>query len=114
MSQSIVVEILLSVLAVMIGIGSFVGASRANKAQADGAKSAIDANAYLRAKEIYEGAIDALQDQIVALREQMVSLDTELTKLQQTNRNLILRVSELQDTNLELIKQIGELKGLEH
>lgn len=111
MSQSVIVEVLLAVLTVAIGVGSFLGASRANRAQTVGAQAAIDAAAYERAKEIYESAIDTLQEQIQALRVQMTSLDTEVTKLQQTNRNLLLRVTELQDTNTKLTTQISHLKG---
>jgi len=110
MSPTIIVQILLAVLTVMVGLGAFIGANRANASQAAGAKSAIDAAAYERAKQIYESAIDTLQEQIQALREQMMSLDQEVIKLQQTNQSLVLRVAELQVTNHDLTEQISELR----
>jgi cell division protein FtsB len=108
--QSIIVEILLSVLAVMIGVGSFVGASRANKLQSESAQTAIDATAYQRAREIYESAIDTLQEHVTGLREQMITLDSEVAKLQETNRSLMLQVSELQATNRDLTIQVAGLQ----
>jgi len=110
MSQNVIIEILLAVLTVAIGVGSFVGASRANSSQAAGTRAAIDAAAYERAKLIYESAIDTLQEQIQALRVQMSTLDEEVIKLQRTNQSLMIRVGELQATNSELTKQISELK----
>ena len=111
MSQSVIVEILLAVLTLAIGVGSFIGASRANSSQAAQARAAIDAAAYERAKQIYESAIDTLQEQIKALREQMTHLDKEVNKLQATNQSLVLRVAELQHTNNELTTQIADLRS---
>ena len=110
MSPTVIVQILLAVLTVMVGLGAFIGANRANTSQAAGTQSAIDAAAYERAKQIYESAIDTLQDQIQGLREQMTNLDQEVIKLQQTNQNLVMRVAELQRTNEELTTQISELR----
>jgi peptidoglycan hydrolase CwlO-like protein len=110
MSQSVIVEILLAVLTLAIGIGSFVGASRANSSQAAGMKASIDAAAYERAKQIYESAIDTLQEQIQGLRDHLNGLDDEIGKLQVNNRNLMLRISELQQTNDQLTTQLSNLR----
>ena len=111
MSSSIIVEILLAVLAAMVGLGSFVGANRAGRLQATGTLADIDAKAYERARVIYESAIDTLNDHVVNLRAQMKSLDEEITRLQATNRSLIQQVSELQSTNRALIVQVSELQA---
>jgi|SRR5690242_5680539 len=111
MSSSVIVEILLAVLAAMVGLGSFVGANRAGRLQATGTLADIDSKAYERAKVIYESAIDTLQDHVLTLRDQMKTLDSEVAKLQATNRSLIQQVSELQATNRDLTIQVSELQA---
>ena len=110
MSSSIIIEILLALLAAMVGLGSFVGANRAGRLQATGTLADIDAKAYERAKVIYESAIDTLQEHVLILRDQMKNLDAEVTRLQETNRSLIQQVSEMQAVNRDLTIQVSELQ----
>lgn len=110
MDGATVVEILLAVLTVAVGVGTYLGAGRAGRMQAAGTLADIDAKAYERAKMIYESAIDTLQEHVTTLRGQMGVLDEEVAKLQVTNRSLILQVSELQVTNTQLTHQVTELQ----
>lgn len=110
MSSATIVQILLALLTVAVGVGTYLGAGRAGRLQASGTLADIDAKAYERAKMIYESAIDTLQEHVTGLREQMSVLDREVAKLQSTNRSLIIQVSELQDTNHSLTVQVRDLQ----
>lgn len=103
MSDSLIIQILLGVLALMIGVGSFVGASRAAKVQAVGMKASVEANAYQRATDIYEGAIDSLKDQVTRLREEIAALSLEVETLRRSNHAMADQVTELREANLRLI-----------
>lgn len=103
MSDSLIIEILLGVLALMIGVGSFVGASRAAKVQAIGVQKSVEANAYQRATDIYEGAIAAMDGQLHRLRADIVALEHEVNKLRVSNVKLSTEVSELQEANIRLL-----------
>ena len=107
MDSSLIVEILLGVLSVAIAFGSYIGASRVNRAQAETATTEIDAQAYQRAREIYESAIDALEEHVNRLKVQMVALGEEVTKLQASN-------AELHYTNIRLNVQVKELQSANH
>ena len=101
MTQSLIIEILLAVLALAIGVGSFIGANRAGKAQADVAIVNIDAQAYERAQQIYESAISTLERRVTYLEGQvdhltiqnaqlaleLESVKQENAKLRENNRN---------------------------
>ena len=104
MASSLIIEILLGLVAVMIGLGSFIGANRVEKLKANVSIADIDADAYERAKGIYESAIKALEGHVVRLREQMDILDVEVRKLQSSNRDLYLN-------NVELTTQVAEMRA---
>lgn len=113
MSESLVVEILLGVLALAIGIGSFVGASRAAKVQAIGVRRGVEAGAYQRATDIYESAITSMESQMTRLREETVrlrqeiaALNTEVDKLHVSNRELATEVIDLRNANMQLINDL--------
>jgi predicted RNase H-like nuclease (RuvC/YqgF family) len=95
MTDSTIIEILLAVLALMIGVGSFIGATRASKAQSDVAIINIDAQAYERAQQIYESAISTLERRVTSLEGQVERLNTqndelsrELARLRRENDDL--------------------------
>lgn len=106
MSDSLIIQILLGVLALMIGVGSFVASSRAAKVQAVTVKSGVEAEAYNRATAIYEGAIHSMEAQIGRFREEVALLNTEVEKLRASNLRLSTEVTELQATNLELLAEM--------
>ena len=95
MTDSTIIEILLAVLAVMIGLGSFIGATRASKAQSEVAIVNIDAQAYERAQNIYESAISTLERRVTYLENQVEGLS-------QANDQLSRKVAALQRENDDL------------
>jgi cell division protein FtsB len=105
MSQSLIVEILLAVLALMIGVGSFIGASRANAKQAITARDAVDQKAYERAQTIYEKAIGILETQVDGLQRRVEALETQVDTLTNSNDALMLEIGRLRAINDELSKQ---------
>lgn len=108
MSDSTLVEILLGVLALMIGVGSFVASGRAAKVQAIGLQADVESDAYERAKGIYEGAIGQLETQLRRLREEVGSLEGEISKLRAANRELASEVAELRVANQQLMLEMRE------
>lgn len=117
MDNTTIVEILLAVLSVIIGLTSYLGANRVSKQQADNAADDIDAQAYQRAREIYESAINELESHVNRLRVRMESLSDEVGLLRtqnndmyQVNIRLNLQVRELQSANQVLEAQVATLK----
>ncbi len=108
MNDSTLVEILLGVLALAIGVGSFVASGRAAKVQAIGLQADVESDAYERAKGIYEGAIGQLESQLRRLRDEVGSLEQEISKLRASNRVLSGELSELRETNQQLMIDLRE------
>lgn len=94
-TDTTIVEILLAVLAVAIGVGSFLGATRANKAQSDVAIINIDAQAYERAQQIYESAISTLEKRVTSQEKQMEIMQTQI-------EDLSVEITRLHRENSEL------------
>ena len=95
MTQSLVIEILLALLALAIGVGSFIGSNRAGKAQAEVAIVNIDAQAYERAQTIYESAISTLERRVTYLEGQVDHLTVE-------NARQALELEKLKEENAQL------------
>jgi chromosome segregation ATPase len=110
MSSSVVIEILLGLLTCIVGYFAYRGSNQVARAQANAAEADVDAQAYERAKTIYESAIDALEDHVRRLREQLEILDGELTKLQRSNAELKAQVYELQAANTRLEAELRSFK----
>lgn len=111
MSDSLVIEILLSLVAAAIGVGSFVAAGRAAKVQAVAVTAGVEANAYQRATNIYESAIEAMQLQLSRLRGEIAALNAEVEKLRESNQALSDQVTELRVANVRLINDLRERKA---
>jgi prefoldin subunit 5 len=95
MTDTTIIEILLALVAVAIGVGSFLGSTRANKSQSDVAIINIDAQAYERAQQIYESAISTLEKRVT-------SLEKQVEILQDHNDELTVEISRLHRENAEL------------
>lgn len=109
MNQSIVVEILLGVLAVMIGIGAYLGAARANRASEITARDAIDQKAYERAQMIYESALRVSEQQVSGLRERVMNLESKVQSLTDANYTLDAELSRLTISNRTLASEVDRL-----
>lgn len=110
MHDSTIIEILLAVLALVVGYGSYLGAARAAKAQAITDKADVDAEAFDRAKSIYESAIHVLEGHISNLSEQCLNLDIEVTKLREANTSFRLLMIDLQVKNAQLSADLQSIK----
>lgn len=88
MDSAIVVEILLAVLTCVVGAVAFFASTRANKIQATAAITAVDAEAYTRARQIYEGALGTLQGEVEDLRK-------EIVRLRQSNERMSMELHEM-------------------
>jgi predicted nucleic acid-binding Zn-ribbon protein len=109
-TASLTVEILLGLLTASVAfVALFVGL-RANRAQAQAAETAVDAAAYQRAKEIYESAIGSLKDQTTDLHDQVVNLQTEVSRLRLQSADLQSEVTQLRQANTDLRAQISILE----
>jgi len=111
LTDSTIIEILLGILAAAVGAGSYLGAGHAERIKAVGVKQGIEADAYSRAKTIYEGAINTLEEQLGRLRAEMVELQGEMVKLRRSNMELQGQVIELQVTNQRLIGELHQIRG---
>lgn len=104
-------NIVLGFLAAGIPVAAFLYAGRANRiqARAEEAKAEIeakgvDAEAYIRARELYEGVIGSL-------REQVDRLESEVKRLSTSNHNLEKEVTGLQLSNAALRAEIETIRG---
>ncbi len=111
MNQSLVVEILLGVLAVMIGVGAYFGAARANRASEMTARDAIDQKAYERAQLIYESALSMSEKQVAGLRERDAVLESKLDALTKANIAFEVQVANLKASNERMDAEIDRLRG---
>ena len=81
MSGGQVTAVLAVVLPFVVGVATFYLATRATRAQAKAAQAAVDAEAYSRAREIYEGALNTLREELVSTRNEMHELKESNVKL---------------------------------
>lgn len=110
-STSLIVEILLGLITIALGVGGYFGATKANRTQQETKQEEIDAQAYGRAKDIYESAIKSLQDNIVQLRQQMSDLEAELVKLRRANGDLLTEVSKLRVSKAQIEAELEEWRS---
>lgn len=111
LSTAIAIEILLALIAAAIGVTSYLQAMRANREQvrmaamqAKTASLAVDAEAYSRAKEIYEGALTTLRDELISTRR-------EIRELRDSNSGLIVEIDNLRASNAGLVAEHARLRG---
>lgn len=78
MSIDRVIEILLGVITIAIGFTTFWLATKSTRIQSGAAVKAVDAEAFKRAKEIYESALDAVREELVETRSDLASARSEL------------------------------------
>jgi predicted nucleic acid-binding Zn-ribbon protein len=103
-TSALFTEILLGLIAAAIGVSSYLQARRANDeqarmsaAQAAAVTVTVDAGAYARAKDIYEGALATLRDELRSTR-------LDMKDLRNSNDQLRAEISGLRD-------EIGRLRS---
>jgi peptidoglycan hydrolase CwlO-like protein len=110
MNSSVAIELLLGALTVVVGFVSYWSSTRAAKAQSLATQADIDADAYNRAKDIYESAIEALKGNVETVREQARMLEAEVKKLRDSNKSLQEQVVELRVANARLEDELRHLR----
>lgn len=104
-------EILLGVLTLIVGYSSFWLATRSTHAQGRAAVRAVDAAAYERARQIYEGALDTLREDLTATRGDLATTRSDLA----TTRNDLVtarrEIGSLRREILGLRRKVEELGG---
>jgi len=78
MSDQAWIGLFVGLITIVIGAATFWLATRASHEQAETGTRAVDAAAYTRAAEIYEGTIKTLSDEIARLRQEIKDLRAEL------------------------------------
>jgi hypothetical protein len=110
MNQSLIVEVLLGVLAVMIGVGAYLGAARANRSSEVTARDAIDQKAYERAQLIYESALRVSEQQVEGLRVRVNLLESKVQSLTDANYALDGQLAHLTISNRSLASEVDRLR----
>lgn len=111
-------EIIIGLLAAVLTLIAFLSAARANRASdaattasAQAATVQVDAEAYVRAKGLYESAIRAIEGQSADLHRQITDLQNEVSRLRSQSGDLTAEVIRLRDANTELQRQIRSMKS---
>lgn len=97
MSSAVVIEILLGALASSIAVLSYISATKANREQAKVARLEVDAEAYTRAKEIYESALAALRQEVIDMRAETLNVRQSNDSLRTSNDALRTEVQHLHE-----------------
>ena len=83
----------------VIALAAFLSASRANRATASAAATAVDAGAYDRAREIYESALGTLRGELDGCRREVAETRVQIVALRTDNEQLL---AELRSVSAEL------------
>ena len=92
MRTETIVSIFGIVITATIAFAGYLAANRANRATATAASVAVDAGAYSRAKEIYDGAIGTLQEHGKELEDSVAELRAEVLQLRAQSAELSAEV----------------------
>lgn len=83
MNSTVVVEILLGLLTLIVGFVTFMAASRTQRQQHMADKTAVDASAYERAREIYESALQTLREELSSTRSELLTARGDIISLRE-------------------------------
>jgi predicted RNase H-like nuclease (RuvC/YqgF family) len=100
----LILTVLLGILTAVIAYSAYRLASKANTAQSNATKTAVDAEAYKRARELYESAIKTVEAEADRLRTEVTSLHDEVGRLRSINDTLTTEVRKLR-------REVAELKA---
>lgn len=81
MNSTIIVEILLGLLTLIVGLVTFMAASRTQRQQHMADRTAVDAAAYERAREIYESALQTLREELSSTRSELLTARGDIMAL---------------------------------
>lgn len=111
MSQGIIIEILLALIALGIPFGTWLNGTRSNKQQAFAEKIKAEADAKGVDALAYDRATTLWEKMIADLRTQVDRLEGEVASLRQANTSLVQEVSTLRLTNSQLGGEVVSLRA---
>lgn len=103
------IEVFLGLLTLIVGYTSFVMATRTTRIQEKASVRAVDAAAFDRAKQIYEGALDTLRGELVACRADLTTARSDLTTARSEIAGLRIDIAGLK---AEIAKLRGRTNGI--
>lgn len=103
MTEPIIVEILLGLIVASVAFATFIMASRANKLQSKAVVVTVDAEAYTRARDIYEGVLNNLRSDIKDLRDSN-------KELKESNERMRLELIAVHESNNQMVDEIDQLR----
>lgn len=110
MSTDHIIEALLGLITVIIAFTSFWLATQATRARGKATAKAVDASAFARAREIYEGALDTLREELVACRSELATARNDLSATRQELTIARTEITGLRNDIAELKVRIERLR----
>jgi cell division protein FtsB len=102
-NQTTVSTLIVGIPSFLIALAAYLLSARTRRQAIAGAKDKVDAEAYLRAKEVYESAIAALRAEITDLHADIARLKAELAEVRR-------EAAVAQQARFELENQIAMLR----
>lgn len=110
-TASVAVEILIgTVPALGCSYWAYRASRRASDATETAATSAVEAEAYMRAKGIYESALEQLETQLRGLQEQLDRVNAQLSQERDTSASLRAYIRELETQVQTLERTVSDLR----
>ena len=106
-----VTTVAIGVVTAVIAFATFYLAARAARAQHQAVVKGVDAEAYDRARGLYESAIDNLQEETRRLEAQVASLRAEVAQVHDQAALLQAEIRKLRSSNDALRRELIALKG---
>ena len=111
MKPEIAGSLAIGVVTAIIAVAAFWLSARAARAQHAAVAKGVDAAAYDRARELYESAIDNLQEETRRLEAQVASLRAEVAQVHDQAGLLQAEIRKLRSSNDALRRELVALKG---
>ena len=111
MSAGALSVLIIGVLGLIVAIATIWLSGHAARTQAGAAVKGVDAAAYDRARELYESAIDNLQEETRRLEAQVASLRAEVAAVHDQAGLLQAEIRKLRQSNDALRRELAALKG---
>jgi phage shock protein A len=90
--SSVASTLAIGIPSVTVAVASYAFSAKANRAAAAANRDKVDADAYIRAKELYESTIAELRLEITRLKDDLHEMRGELNGLRAANRELTDRL----------------------
>ena len=86
LNSAVATALVIGIPSLVVAIATYWLATRAHSESANATRVQIDAEAYSRARELYESAITSLREQVADLRAEVARLRDELADMRRRTR----------------------------